>query len=169
MTLSELKAAYRRKLATNPDGEIVLDTVEISHPDMTMVYRLVNDHDQLTAKTESGETVTFQPEQMTIANAANNADMSQQATVTIADALNILDDELSRIRPDTADPTITFRRYLLSDTSSPASGPVTYQAQSVTQSKGVFTVNCGLPKLNNRGTGLIANPKDIPLLRGILA
>jgi len=32
MTQETVKAAYRRKLASNPDGEITVDTIEIYHP-----------------------------------------------------------------------------------------------------------------------------------------
>lgn len=168
MTPEEIAVAYRRMLATAPDGEIYLDTVELSHHQMTKTYWLVSDNMPLTATLETGLVQVFEPEAMTITGAANNGDMSQQASVTLVDAMNILDDELSRIT-EKPDPQVTFRRFMLSDASHPAWGPVVYEAQGVAQAKGTFTVSCGLPKLNNRGTGLILTPEECPLIRGILA
>lgn len=169
MTPLEIKEAYRRKLATNPDGELALDTVQISHPNLTKTYHLVADKDPLVAYLENGQQVTFEPAAIKADNGGNNNDMDQQAKFTIADPDNLLDDEMARIplESDTL-PEFTFRTYLRSDLSYPAYGPITYDTQTISQKKGVFTASVGLPRLNQKGTGLIATPTDIPILRGLL-
>jgi hypothetical protein len=170
MSQSSVREAYRRKLATNPDGEIGLDTLEISHPSMSKTYWLVADKDQLIATLETGAVMTFEPASINAQGGGNNNDMDQQASFTIADPDNVLDDEMELIQRGSGDyPKFTFRRFLLSDLSYPAEGPVLYEAQSITQQKGVFTASVGVPRLNQQGTGLIATPTDIPPLRGILA
>lgn len=169
MTPLEIKEAYRRKLATNPDGELALDTVQITHPNLTKTYYLVADKDPLVAYLENGQQVTFEPAAIKADNGGNNNDMDQQAKFTIADPDNILDDEMDRIPLESETlPEFTFRTYLRSDLSYPAYGPVTYDTQTVSQQKGVFTASVGLPRLNQKGTGLIAVPADIPILRGLL-
>lgn len=170
MTQATVAAAYRKKLASNPDGEIALDTLQIYHPDMSKTYWLVADQVPLTAYLENGTSITFEPANINIKGAGNNADMSQSASFTIADPDNVLDDEMDRIGlTSNANPVFTFRTYLLSDPSYPAWGPVEYDAQDINQGKGVFTASVAAPRLNDRGTGLIATPDQIPLMRGFLA
>ena len=170
MSQASVRAAYRKKLATNPDGEISLDTIEISHPSKSKTYWLVADHDQLTATLEDGRVIEFKPSSCNVLGGGNNNDLDQQASFTIADPDNVLDDEMDRVAlGSNTYPKFTFRTFLLSDLSYPARGPITYDAQNITQQKGVFTASVGVPRLNQQGTGLIATPADIPLLRGILA
>ena len=66
-------------------------------------------------------------------------------------------------------PVFTFRSFVSTDLSYPARGPVTYDLQTLSQSTGVFTANVGVPRLNERQTGILMTPEEIPLLRGILA
>lgn len=171
MTQETVKAAYRRKLASNPDGEITVDTIEIYHPLISKRYRLAADQIDLTANLEDGiTTATFNAASISVKGAANNSDMTQSASITIADAMNELDDELSLIPLQNDDKvTVTYRAYLLSDLSYPADGPIVYEASDVTQGKGTFTMAVGAPRLNNRGTGLILTPTLCPLIRGVLA
>ena len=169
MTQETVAAAYRKKLASNPDGEIAIDTVEIYHPLMSKRYYLAMDVTPLTATLETGSVVTFDAANINIKGAGNNADMSQSATFTFADPDNVLDDEMDRIGLDNeTTPTLTFRTYLLSDLSYPAWGPVVYDAQDINQEKGTFTASVSAPRINNRGTGVILTPDICPLIRGFL-
>lgn len=170
MTQATVAAAYRKKLASNPDGEIALDTIHISDPNMTRDRWFVVDQIPLTATLEDGVTAqTFEPATVSVKGAASNADMSQSATFTFADPNNELDDELERILSAGSVPVLTFRTYLLSDLSYPAWGPVEFLAQEVNQEKGKFTVSVSAPRMNSRGTGLIVTPSLCPLLRGVLS
>jgi hypothetical protein len=169
MTAETVKAAYRKKLASNPDGEIAVGTWEVYHPLMSKRYYFVSDQVALTAFLESGSQVTFEPANISTKGAANNADMNQSASMTIADPFNELDDELERIPLDNETlPLLTFRTYLISDLSYPAWGPVEYEAQDINQGKGSFTATVSAPRINNRGTGLIVTPTICPLIRGLL-
>lgn len=160
---------YRQVLASNPDGEITLQTFEVYHPLFSRRYYFVIDTVQLTAFLETGLQVTFEPVKAEAKNAANNGDMNQQATFTVADPTNMLDDELDRIPLDNEIlPELTFRAYLLSDVSEPAAGPVVYEAQDINQGKGTFTAVVSAPKLNNRSTGLLLTPELCPLIRGFM-
>lgn len=170
MSAESVEAAYRLKLASNPEGQMDFETLEITHSLLSKRYLIVVGTTPLTATLETGEVVTFEPSPMNAVNAANNNDLDQQATFTLPDVGNQLDDEMSRIPLDNQEwPEFTYRRYISTDLSYPCEGPITYDLQALSQSKGVFTAEVGVPRLNERSTGLLATPEDIPLLRGILA
>jgi len=171
MTQQAIAAAYRKKLASNPEGvDEPLKTWEIYHPLLSKRYLLVDDVVDLVAYLEDGVTqVTFKAANITTKSAANNADMNQSATMTAADVDNTLDDELDRIPLDnTTLPTLIYREYLPTDLSFPAFGPIEYEAQDINQGKGTFTAEVSAPKLNSRGTGLVLTPDICPLIRGFM-
>lgn len=169
MSQESVEAAYRRKLASNPDGEMDYITLEITHPLLSKRWLLVRGTSDLTATLETGETVTFEATPMDAKNAANNNDMDQTASFSLPDVLNILDEEMDRIPySNTELPKFTFRRYVGTDLSFPCDGPVVYELQTLTQEKGVFTAETGTPMLNQRQTGILMTPEEIPLLRGVL-
>lgn len=170
MSEASVLAAYKLKLASNPEGQMDFDTVEITHPLFSKRYLLVVGTSDLTATLETGETVTFEATPMEVKEGGNNNDMDQQASFTLPDVGNLLDDEMGNIPLSNDEaPVFTFRSFVSTDLSYPARGPVTYDLQSLSQSKGVFTADVGVPRLNERQTGLLMTPQEIPLLRGILA
>lgn len=170
MSAESVEAAYRLKLASNPEGQIDFETVEITHPLLSRRFLIVRGTSPLTATLETGETVTFEPSPMETVNAANNNDMDQNSSFMLPDVGNILDDEMSRI-PLGSDvyPVFTFRKFISTDLGYPCLGPVVYDLQSLSQSKGIFTADVGVPRLNQRATGILMNPTDIPILRGLLS
>lgn len=170
MSESSVIAAYKLKLASNPEGELDFETVEITHSLLSKRYLIVRGNEPLTATLETGETVTFEPSPMEATDAANSNDLDQQASFTLPDVGNLLDDEMQNIPLDNQErPVFTFRRYVSTDLSYPCVGPITYDLQSLSQSKGVFTADVGVPRLNERPTGILATPTDIPLLKGLLS
>ncbi|HDS3137131.1 TPA: DUF1833 family protein [Escherichia coli] len=169
MSQESVEAAYRRKLASNPDGEMDYVTLQISHPLLSKTYYLVRGLQELTATLETGETITFEPTPMEASGAANNSDMDQTTTFTLPDILNQLDDEMDKIpMSNTELPKFVFRRYVSTDLSYPADGPVVYELQAINQEKGEFSADVGTPMMNQRSTGILMTPKEIPLLRGLL-
>lgn len=169
MSQESVEAAYKLKLASNPEGELDYITVEITHSLLSKRWLLVRGTSDLTATLETGEIVTFEATPMEAANAANNGDMDQNASFTLPDVLNILDDEMDRIPLGNQElPKFIFRRYVSADLSYPCDGPTSYELHSLSQEKGVFTADTGVPMLNQRTTGLLMTPEAIPLLRGVL-
>lgn len=170
MSMDSVIAAYKLKLASNPEGELDYQTIEITHSLLTRRYLIVVGTSPLTATLETGETVTFEPSPMEAKDAGNNNDMDQQASYTLPDVGNILDDEMSRIPLSNKElPVFTYRKFVSTDLSYPCVGPVVYDLQALSQAKGIFTADVGVPRLNERSTGLLMTPALIPLLRGILA
>lgn len=170
MSESSVIAAYKLKLASNPEGQMDFETVEITHSLFSKRYLLVVGTTDLTATLETGETVTFEGVPMEVKDGGNNNDMDQQASFTLPDVGNLLDEEMARIPlSDEESPVFTFRGFVSTDLSYPARGPVSYNLQSISQSKGVFTADVGVPRLNERQTGILMTPQEIPLLRGVLS
>lgn len=170
MSQDSVLAAYKLKLASNPEGQIDYTTVEITHPLLSKRYLIVRGTSPLTATLETGETVTFEPSPMDAKNPANNNDMDQQAAFTLPDVGNELDDEMARIPLNNQVwPVFTFRAYISTDLSYPCKGPIVYDLQSLSQEKGLFTADVGVPRLNERSTGILMTPTEIPILRGVLS
>ena len=170
MSEDSVLAAYKRKLASNPEGEIDYQTVEITHSLLSKRYLIVMGNEPLTATLETGEVVTFEPSAMEVKSASNNNTMDQQAAYTLPDVGNMLDDEMDRIPlGNTEWPLFTFRAFVSTDLSYPCNGPVSYDLQALSQSKGVFTADVGVPRLNERPTGILMSPDVIPLIRGLLS
>lgn len=170
MSQDSVLAAYKLKLASNPEGQIDYTTVEITHPLLSKRYLIVRGTSQLTATLETGETVTFEPSPMDAKNPSNNNDMDQQAAFTLPDVGNELDDEMARIPLNNQVwPVFTFRAYISTDLSYPCKGPIVYDLQSLSQEKGLFTADVGVPRLNERSTGILMTPTEIPILRGVLS
>lgn len=169
MSQATVEAAYRRKLASNPEGEMDYTTLEITHPLLSKRYLLVRGTSDLTATLETGEVVTFEATPMESKGAANNNDMDQRASFALPDIGNQLDDEMDRMPEDNGElPVFTFRRYVSTDLTYPCDGPVRYELQSLNQEKGTFTADVGVPMLNQKRTGLLMTPAQIPVLRGVL-
>lgn len=170
MSEASVIAAYKLKLASNPDGQLDFNTVEITHPLFSKRYLLVVGTSDLTATLETGETVVFEGVPMEAAEGGNNNDTDQQASFTLPDVGNLLDDEMARLPLGyKEDPVFTFRAFVSTDLSFPSRGPVTYDLQTLTQGKGVFTAGVGVPRLNERQTGILMTPQEIPVLQGVLA
>lgn len=170
MSEDSVLAAYKLKLSSNPEGELDYQTVEITHSLLSKRYLIVMGNEPLTATLETGEVVTFEPSAMEVKSASNNNTMDQQAAYTLPDVGNLLDDEMDRIPlGNTEWPLFTFRAFVSTDLSYPCNGPVSYDLQALSQSKGVFTADVGVPRLNERPTGILMSPDVIPLIRGLLS
>lgn len=170
MSEDSVLAAYKLKLSSNPEGELDYQTVEITHSLLSKRYLIVMGNEPLTATLETGEVVTFEPSAMEVKSASNNNTMDQQAAYTLPDVGNLLDDEMDKIPlGNTEWPLFTFRAFVSTDLSYPCNGPVSYDLQALSQSKGVFTADVGVPRLNERPTGILMSPDVIPLIRGLLS
>lgn len=158
---------YRKFLASNPEGVRYYRTVSISHSQMSKTYNLVMDSAQLIASDENGNTITYEPAAMLESGSMQTNDLDQTASYTISDTYNVLDGELDRIDINTIEPIIvTFRGYHSDYLTNPVQ-VLTYNANSVAQAKGSFTIKTGVPDLNSDQTGQIYNLNDFPMMRSL--
>lgn len=159
--------AYKKFLASNPEGKREYHTISISHSQMSKTYNLVMDSVELIANDENGLLITYSPAAMLESGSMQTNDLDQTASYTISDVFNVLDGELDRIDIDSVEPiVVTFRAYHSDYLSKPVE-VLTYNANSVAQAKGSFTIKTGVPDLNSDQTGEIYNLDDFPMMRSL--
>ncbi len=159
---------YKIFLNSQPEEERVFETVEIRHIDLSQTFRFVNDPVSLTAKDEDGiyqdyEAVNFATDDTKISD-----DLDQLANFSLPDIGNILDDEMGRIDIGSQiKPTITYRVYLSTNLDEIADGPFIFDLENISQTKGIFGIRSGIPRLNTKETGETYNFTDFPMLRAL--
>lgn len=157
--------AYEKLLNSMPENEASYETIYLSHSKFTQVFYFVFNSVPLTAKLITGETVTFLPANISATNAQNNNDLDQQASFTISDPNNELDDQLDRIPlGDTEDIILGYGVYVSASLDAPAEF-IQYTVNSIPQKKGAFTAQCGAPNLNRDETGEVYSFSRFPMLR----
>lgn len=159
--------AYVALLNSQPENEQRYKTLTLSHSQMSQDYNLVFDTQDLIATSNDGILTTYLAANIQATDAQNNNDLDQLATFTLPDIDNILDDELDRITAGTTEKIkATYSIYTTGNLDAPADF-VQYDVDSATQSNGVFTLNCGAPKLNKDETGEVFSYDRFPMLRTV--
>ncbi len=159
---------YKQFLNSQPEEERIFETVEIQHPDLSQTFRFVRDSEQLTAKDEDEINRDYDPIAFTSDNSKISDDLDQLVNFNLPDVENILDDEIDRIDLGDQDKaTITYRIYISTNLNEIAEGPFIYDLESISQGKGIFTIQSGIPRLNTRETGQTYNFNDFPMLRAL--
>lgn len=155
----------------NSSSDIVeLETIEMSHPSFTKIYRVVRNATKgITATIETSEIVTFDyyPLQITPANASN--DLDQQITVNIGDVGQVLPTELDAVAlADTfrIKPTVKYRLYRSDDLSAPMLGPFILQVENFSFKRQGCSFDAKAPSLNLSRTGEVFSLDRFPMLRG---
>jgi hypothetical protein len=159
---------YQRLLNSQPENETRYETIYISHSKMSSTRYFVFNNVPLTAKLNTGQDVTFLPANISATNAQNNNDLDQQASFTIADESNELDDELDRIPlGDKEDIIVGYGVYVSTALDAPAEF-AEYTVNSIPQKAGAFTMQCGAPDLNKDQTGEVFSFERFPMLRSAI-
>ena len=159
---------YQVLLNSQPENEQQFETVVISHSKISATRYFVLDSKPLTAKLITGQEVTFLPINGSSTNAQNSNDLDQQASFTISDVNNELDDELDRIPlGDTEDVVVGAGIYVSTSLEAPAEF-IEYTVKSFPQKAGAFTMQCGAPNLNENETGEIMDLNRFPMLRSAI-
>lgn len=157
---------YERLLNSQPENETYFETIIISHSKISKTHYLVFDSAPLAAKLITGEEVTFLPANISATNAQNSNDLDQQASFTIGDENNELDDELDRIPlGDKEDIIVGYGVYVSTGLDAPAEF-IEYTVKAIPQKLGTFTLQCGAPNLNQNETGEVFSLDRFPMLRG---
>jgi len=158
----------REYLTSYNAGIVYFETIEIYHPLFSKKYYLTREPLGITATLENGQQVDFEGANIEIALNSTKSDLDQNFSFSFSDIENALDDELDRIPfDDTTKITMAYRAFLSSNLTEPAQGPVALEVITVSQEKGVFTVEAGAPQLNWSKTGITYNYQDFPTLRAL--
>lgn len=129
--------ALQRLYASAPAGEVVLETLEISHPLFATTHYITNNPTGFSATLESGATVDF----ITLPFGARLPNSDAQGNQDLGLVIDNVDREIiEELERASADPTtriaVTYRAFASTDLSAPGSSPI---ALSISE------VSAGLP------------------------
>ena len=159
--------AYKKLLSSQPENQMMIEAVAITHSLFTKPYYLVVNTVPLTATIPGVGIVTFDPASISPTNAANSNDLDQNVSFTISDVQNVLDSEIELIPLGNIESPIVKYLVYHSDFLDVPVQNIDYEIRSVPQKKGVFTINAGAPDLNSDETGEIYDFERFPMLRSI--
>lgn len=151
---------------------ILYDTIEISHPTFSKVYRIVrNARKGISAKIETGLTVPFDYYPIKVSRTGSNGTLDQSFTFTVGDVGTVINDEIQRcIEADTlgVKPLCIYRAYRSDDLTGPVYGPITLEISDIPMSDEGFLFQAEPWKANVNSTGEIYTLARFPGLRGFL-
>lgn len=149
-----------------------LETLEISHPNLSKVYYIVrNAKAGLTAQIEDASSKTFEYYPVRITPIGQRDDLEQGFTITIGDVGKTLPGELDRIAAATGwatKPVVKYRTWRSDYLSVPLFGPVILEIRKITTAREGASFQAKAPSLNSGKTGEIYSLDRFPMLRGTL-
>jgi hypothetical protein len=142
--------ALKEVYATAPVGEYYIETLTLSHPEITGTVRYItNNRDGWPAKLETGEDVyfTYTPFGVVPPDRAEQANLSLK--VAIDNTSRNLMDELEALATQPTEPiAVVYRVYLLSDPDTVQNDPpLTLEVLSVTATESAISFNAGITNL----------------------
>ena len=117
--MSLLETVY----ASSPTSEILISTLEISHPAIDTVY-VCGGFEDISAQTESGMTVNFIAGAIDVSLPARDSTGQQHLMFAIDNVMGTVQRTIDAIINAGGQATLTYRQYLHSDLSQPADPPL---------------------------------------------
>ncbi|CAB3680490.1 DUF1833 family protein [Achromobacter kerstersii] len=156
-----------------PQSMAELETVEISQPSFSQVWRIQSHYREgFWARLESGELVFWQYVPMQLRPLGDRGNLDFGISVTLGDLGEILPDEINRARQAgtlrTIPPTVRYRAYRSDDLESPMVGPITLQAWKITRNRDGAQFDSTAPQANATKTGMLYRTDLFPMLLGYL-
>lgn len=151
---------------------VQLETLEITHPSFSKAYRVVrNARKGITAKIESGSSVSFDYLPMKVTNSGARDDLDNGIQVSIGDLGQTIPKELDRVFNDNAFavlPICTYRSYRSDDLTHILIGPYKFEIKAIAQDQQGATFEAKAPGLNQSKTGELYRIDRFAMLRGFL-
>lgn len=116
------------RLYASSGEEVIIETLQINIGSQT--YWLCTGYDDIAAKTEAGQTVTFTACAMDIALPKRNTDGTQDLQFAISNIDGVISTAIRNALDDIRSASMIYRHYLSTDLSSPASPPCTLSIKS---------------------------------------
>lgn len=152
----------RQILTTYPKGVYVIDTLTISHSDISKTYYLTLEPEGIVI-----DGIFYEPANFDVSLNTEKSDLDEIYTFTISDPENKLDDELDLIPLNTNENiSIVYKAFNSDDLSEPSRVENT-EVISVSQEKGRFSAVCGYRRLNDRRTGVEQDYDLFPMLKAV--
>lgn len=161
---------YERYLYNNPDDQNLIETISITHSNLTQDFDIVREPDGLTLTIETGEDVYFMGVNFEVSKNTSSDDMDEEFLITFDDTEGVLKDEAELIPLNTTELVkIVYRAFISSDTSEPAFGPITLNGTSMTAGNdGQVTVSAQSPSLVVNRCGELYTYERFPSLKSFL-
>lgn len=129
------------RLYASSGSEVIHDTLQISAGDDN--YWLTSGWDDVSVMLENGQPATFEASAIDIALPARNADGTQDLKFAISNIDGRGSEAIDKILDEMKSATLTFRRYISSDLSAPASSPYTLDIKSGSRTPTAVQVTAG--------------------------
>ena len=166
-----VEQAYINFFSNAGRDEIMVQTIELSHPNFSQTYALQNvSYSPITVTTESGSLVC-QPCPMDIKRLNSSADLEQNLSVTIGDVGTIISEEILRVMKadgNLTKPTCKYRAYSSKDLATIVLGTFVLEVQDITPTEEGSVLNIAPTNLNAAGTGELYDDTEIPMLKGFI-
>lgn len=165
----DLEHQLRVFLASAPQNIRSIQTIELSHPAMSKVWRLWREPYVGAITTEAG-VVEVLPANLDIKLAGTEGNLDQKFDINL-DTTDINDEfrrEMDLIPLDTTEKVRAVYREYLSDDLATVQTEAVLQVETVAYRIGAATLSAVSPRLNVTRTGENYIPRDIPMLRGFL-
>lgn len=163
---------YAEFFLKSKSSVVQLETLEISHPNFTKVYRIVrNAVEGVTLTLENDTQATFDYYPLQIENAGVRDDLDQAIKINLGDLGEVLPKELDEVSSNDGfgtKPIVIYRTYRSDDLSRPLFGPVTLEVSSFAFNREGSTFEAKAPSLNINKTGELYKLDRFPMLRGFL-
>lgn len=153
---------YMELISSQPENERYYECLIISHSEMTAPRYLVIDSQPLAAL-----GFDFTPANVAPVTPINGTDLDQDASFTIGDPFNELDEQMELIAMDTEENVVCRYLLFLSDDLDDPVEDISFNVDSVPQKKGYFTIKASVKDLSAQTTGETFNLTDFPMLRAI--
>lgn len=161
----DLATALKTFLASAPQTLHAIQTLQISHSDMSQVWHLWREP---YAGTAGGNTMTPCNFEIKLAGSPGHLDQKFDIKLGLVDIEDTFRAELDSIPVDTTEKiVIVYREYLSNDLVN-AQATATLQVENISYVKGAAAISAVSPRLNVTRTGDLYAPRDIPMLRGFL-
>lgn len=116
------------RLYASSGSEVIIDTLQVGIGDNTMY--LCDGYDDITAKTETGDNVTFTASAISVALPARNSDGTQDLQFAAGNINGEASTAVRNALDNLQGASITYRRYTDHDLSAPAERPFTLAIKS---------------------------------------
>lgn len=163
---------YAEFFLSSKSSVVQLDTLEISHPNFTQVYRVVrNAVDGVTVTLETTDVVEFTYYPLRISGVGVKENLDFGIKVNLGDLGEVLPVELDEVSGNNGygtKPSVIYRTYRSDDLAAPLYGPVVLQVTSFSFNRQGSTFEAKAPSLNVNKTGELYSLDRFPMLRGFL-
>jgi hypothetical protein len=163
---------YSEFFLKSKSSVVQLETLEISHPNFTKIYRIVRNCVQgIEVILENSQIAQFEYRPLQIENAGVRDDLDQAIKINLGDLGEVLPKELDRISSNDGfgvKPVVVYRTYRSDDLTKPLFGPVTLEISSFAFNRQGSTFEAKAPSLNITKTGEIYKLDRFQMLRGFL-